>query len=256
MLTRTLAGQGSIEPTRDGWRLHLGPTTGYSNAQLDDTSGRSRRDLFHRPPVRLSLEARASSTAPGGTLGFGFWNDPFPAWGGQAGARRLLPASPRALWFFYASPPSEIPFSPGGPVSGWTAARFQGPSVPGVAVAAMGAAGWAGMSIARLRSPLLRRYWRWFAGSQSPLLDGLDSWHAYQIDWIEGSARLAVDERVVLETHGPLPGPLGLVLWIDNQWAALSNTAGLRFGVLPTLEEAWLEIRSLRLDGRPLQVSG
>ncbi len=73
---------------------------------------------------------------------------------------------------------------------------------------------------------------------------------------VRNSTRFAVDERVVLETHEPSSGPLGLVIWIDNQWAALSKTAGLRFGVLPTLEEAWLEVRSLRLDGRPLQVSG
>jgi hypothetical protein len=254
MLTRTLAGKGRIEPTTDGWRLHLGPTTGYIDAQLDDTQGRSRRKLLHQPPVRLTLEARASSPAPGGTLGFGFWNDPFPAWGGQSGARRLLPASPQALWFFYASPPSELPFSRGGPGSGWTAAAYQGPTLPGWMIAAMGAAGFAGMAIASLRARLLSQYWRWFKGSQSPPLGGLDAWHAYQIDWREETARFVVDDHLVLETHRPTPGPLGLVIWIDNQWAALSETAGLQFGVLPSQDDAWLEIRSLRLDGAPLPV--
>ena len=254
MLTRFLTGNGRIDPTTDGWRLHLGPATGYSDAQLDDTQGRWRRGLLHRPPVRLTLEARASSAEPGGTLGFGFWNDPFPAWGVQAGAKRLLPASPQALWFFYASPPSDIPFSADGPGSGWTAARFQGPALPGSVIAAMGAAGLAGMSIVRWRIPLLKMYRRWFAGSQSPLLGGLDSWHAYRIDWKKGSAYFSVDDRVVLETNTAPAGPLGLVIWIDNQWAALSASAGLRFGLLPSSEEAWLDVRSLQLNGRPLQV--
>jgi hypothetical protein len=256
MLTRFLAGNGRIEPATDGWRLCRGPTTGYCDAQLDDTQGRSRGDLLHRTPARLTIEARASAPDPGGTLGFGFWNDPFPAWGGQAGAGRLLPASPRALWFFFASPPSEIPFSADGPKAGWTAASFHGPPFPGVAMAAMGAAGLAGMSVVRLRAPLLKIYRRWFGGGQSSPLGGLDSWHTYQIDWGADSACFRVDDRVVLETHAAMSGPLGLVIWIDNQWATLSEAAGLRFGVLPSLPEAWLDVRSLRLNGRTLQVGG
>jgi hypothetical protein len=254
MLTRYLAGKGRVEPTTDGWRLRLESAAGYSDAQLDDTSGRSRRELRHRPPIRLTLEARASSPSPAGTLGFGFWNDPFPSWAGEAGARRLLPGSPRALWFFHRSSPSEIPFSLGGPGAGWTAAAYHGPAVPGLVIAAMGAGALAGMSIPRLRAPLLRRYWRWFAGRQSLPLRGLDSWHAYEIDWREDSARFLVDDRLVLEAQLPGNVPLGLVIWIDNQWAALSETAGLRFGVLPSLHDSWLEVRSLRLDGQPLEL--
>jgi hypothetical protein len=110
------------------------------------------------------------------------------------------------------------------------------------------------MSIPRLRAPLLRRYWRWFVGRQSQPLSGLDSWHAYQIDWQDESARFLVDDRLVLATHLRQSGPLGLVIWIDNQWAALSETAGLRFGVLASPQSSWLEVRSLQLNGQPLEV--
>jgi hypothetical protein len=203
----------------------------------------------------LTLEARASSASPPGTLGFGFWNDPFPAWAGEAGAGRRLPASPQALWFFHASAPSELPFSPGGPASGWTAAVLRGPSVSGLVIAAIGAAGFAGMAIPGLRRPLLRQYWRWFSGHQSARVAGLEDWRAYEIDWREDAVRFRVDDRPVLESRLSHPGPLGLVIWIDNQWAALSATAGLRFGVLPSSPGARLEIRSPRLNDRPLQLS-
>jgi hypothetical protein len=52
------------------------------------------------------MTVRACFSHPAGTLrgtaGFGFWNDPFL----MTGAR--LPALPRAIWFFYASAPSEM----------------------------------------------------------------------------------------------------------------------------------------------------
>ena len=50
-------------------------------------------------------------------------------------------------------------------------------------------------------------------------------------------------------------GPLGLVIWIDNQYAALPPTGGLRFGTLANLQPAWLEIEQLEVgsehDGIP-----
>src|SRR3990172_1748628 len=82
VLTRFTAGNGRVEATAEGWRLHLPSSSGYSDAQLDDTQGRVRHRLLHRPPLQLSLEARASGATPLGTLGFGFLNDPFPSIGG------------------------------------------------------------------------------------------------------------------------------------------------------------------------------
>ncbi|HMK09021.1 MAG TPA: hypothetical protein VK449_08345 [Anaerolineales bacterium] len=247
-LTRFLVGSGRIEPADDGWRMILPPASHYADAQLDDTHGRPRGSLPHRPPLRLTLEARASSTTPGGTLGFGFWNDPFPAWGGEGGARRRLPASPQALWFFHSSPPSHIPFARSGPESGWTAATFKGPRLPGVLVAAVGAGGLVGLTLAPFRPLLLSIYWRLFAGEQSRPLEGLGDWHRYEIHWGIESVRFLVDEQVVLETRVVPRPPLGLVIWIDNQWASLS-TSGAGFGVVASAAPAWLEVRRLRIDG-------
>jgi hypothetical protein len=252
MLKRYLAGDGRLEPTTDGWRLEVNPATGYNDAQLDDTRGRARGDFLHRPPVRLTLEARASSESAPGTLGFGFWNDPFPAW-----AERRAPAVaclPRPRLYGSSTPLRRSSRSPRAAAAGWTAAVLRGPPVAGPVIAAIGAAGLAGMAIPRLRRPLLRQYWRWFSGEQSARLTGLDAWRAYEIDWRDDAVQFRVDGLPVLDSSLSPPGPLGLVIWIDNQWAALSATAGLRFGVLPSSSGAWLELRSPRLNDRPLQL--
>ncbi len=255
MLSRFIVGAGKVEATARGWALQISPSSSYNDAQLDDTQGRPRRHLLHRPPLQLSLEARASSTSPPGTLGFGFWNDPFPSVGGQAGARRLLPALPRALWFFHASPPSDLPFSAVGEGSGWRAASLRSPAWPGPVVAMLGAALVAGMSLRPLRRAWIRQAWRIVAGAQSAPIAGLGAWQRYEIDWSRDQARFMVDGRVVLVAQNPPDGPLGLVLWIDNQWAAFSATAGLRFGIVPHAPEASFEIRDVRLDGNPIEVA-
>ena len=103
-------GGGTVDRDAGGViRLGLPPVDpGYADAQLDDTAGRPRAELRHRPPFRMRLRARVSTPRPVGTLGFGLWNDPFAFSLGFAGASRKLPAWPQALWFFYGSPPNDL----------------------------------------------------------------------------------------------------------------------------------------------------
>ena len=255
VLGKFTAGSGRVEATPNGWRLLVSASSGYSDAQLDDTQGRARRALPHRPPLKLLVEARASASSPPGTLGFGFWNDPFPAFAGETGARRLLPAMPQALWYFYSSPPSELPFAAGGAGTGWRAASLRSPVWPGAAVAALGAAAFAAMLFRPLRRTLIPLGWRAVEGAQSAPIAGLDSWRRYEIDWSVERARFSVDDRTVLEAVDPPTEALGLVIWIDNQWAALSVGAGLRFGIVPHAPGASLEIRQLSLNGNPIEVA-
>jgi hypothetical protein len=56
-----------------------------------------------------------------------------------------------------------------------------------------------------------------------------------------------VDDELVLETSlSPRP-PLGLVIWIDNQFAAWRPDGKIGFGVLKHTEPAWLEIEDIEL---------
>jgi hypothetical protein len=82
---------------------------GDTATQVDDTTA-SHGPLPWRPP--LTLRARSRFTHPAesdllGTAGFGFWNDFFM--GGR------IPTL-RAIWFFHASPPSDMRLDVGLPV--------------------------------------------------------------------------------------------------------------------------------------------
>jgi hypothetical protein len=221
---------------------------GYGDAQIDDTRRLPRGSFPWRPPLRLRLRARASHAEPPGTLGFGFWNDPFAVSLGQGGAARRLPAPPRAVWFFYASPPAELGFTPGVPGHGWKAMSLRAPAVPALLLAPAAAAALLLTRLPPLRSPVMRLALGSVAAAEALLAARLAEWHAYGIDWSPGRVRFSVDDRVVLESPSPPPGPLGFVAWIDNQYAVASPESGLRFGTLPTSDDQWLEIAGLEIE--------
>ena len=111
---------GAVVRGAEGVRLlnFAGDGRSYTNAQLDDYQTLARRDFCWRPPLRLYVRARFSHEAGRfrGTAGFGFWNDPFLMTGWR------WPALPRALWFFFASPPADMALTLDVPGWGWKAA--------------------------------------------------------------------------------------------------------------------------------------
>ena len=115
--TRWLQGAGRLEPGGSTIRLVTQDARAgdYSDAQLDDYHGLPRRKWPWQPPLKMQVRARASHSSLVGTAGFGFWNDPFTLTGG-------INALPEAVWFFYASPPSDMALVPGVPGWGWKAA--------------------------------------------------------------------------------------------------------------------------------------
>jgi hypothetical protein len=72
-------------------------------------------------------------------------------------------------------------------------------------------------------------------------------WHVYQIGWNPDDVIFSVDGVTVLQTPISPRGPLVLVIWIDNQYAALPPTGRLSFGALPNPQPAWIEISDLSL---------
>ena len=73
-------------------------------------------------------------------------------------------------------------------------------------------------------------------------------WHAYRLEWSPLRSAFWVDDELVLETSVSPRPPLGLVIWIDNQYAAFTPEGKIGFGVLKNAEPAWLEIENLSLD--------
>ena len=72
------------------------------------------------------------------------------------------------------------------------------------------------------------------------------AWHRYSLEWTAEQARLWVDDRLVLETDCVPQAPLGLVLWLDNQYAALPPDGRLGYGTLDN-PACWIEIKDLEI---------
>ncbi|MCW5876899.1 MAG: hypothetical protein KIS85_08455 [Anaerolineales bacterium] len=247
MKPRSMLG-ASVEPIADGWRLRLPPgdAGGYRLAQLDDYRGLPRRRFPHRPPWRLRLRARASAAQLPGTWGFGLWNDPFGLSLGLGGTAGRLPALPHAAWFFFASPHNHLSLRDEQPGSGCLAGGYAA-RLP----AALLAPG-------LLASPLLvwRPAARWLrrlaarAVAQDLHALPLDpsGWHAYEIEWTQAGLQFRVDSEVVLSSSLQPRPPLGLVLWVDNQYAAWRPDGSLSAGSLATPADCWVEISHLEIE--------
>ena len=73
------------------------------------------------------------------------------------------------------------------------------------------------------------------------------SWHAYEIDWQEDAAIFRLDEQNIFETKVNPQGPLGLVIWVDNQYASLPPNGRVGYGTLANEMTAWIEVDDLKL---------
>jgi hypothetical protein len=71
-------------------------------------------------------------------------------------------------------------------------------------------------------------------------------WHKYSLRWGEKRVSFEVDDALVFESSVSPKPPLGLVIWIDNQYASFTPDGKIGFGVLAN-DEAWLEIKDLDL---------
>jgi hypothetical protein len=72
-------------------------------------------------------------------------------------------------------------------------------------------------------------------------------WHSYNLVWEPGQIRFCLDEEDILQTNIVPSSPLSLVIWVDNQYAALPPKGRLRYGTLPNPQPAWMEIRDFEL---------
>ena len=229
------------------WRLSIpaGRAGSYRVAQLDDYHNLRRTDFNWQQPLSFSCEIRASGQDLPGTWGVGLWNDPF-GFGIAQGAVRLLPAFPNAAWFFFASEPNYLSFRDDVPAVGQLAGVFRSPKLPvwafipeGIVLAPLLLIPPAARWLRRLASNLIQE------DAASLTLDPRE-WHHYQIDWGEDKVSFWVDGQTVFETDCLPNGPLGLVLWIDNQYAAWGPDGRLKYGTLQS-QSAWIEIRELKV---------
>lgn len=231
------------------WRLAIppGPAGRYRLAQIDDYSRLPRRAFRWRPPFSLELQGRASAAGLPGTWGFGLWNDPFGMGLLSDGAALRLPALPNAAWFFFASPQNYLSLRDDLPAQGGLAAVFHAPPWPSpLLLPAL-----LGLPLLAL-PPAVRRLRRlgraWVSEAACALTLDPSLWHTYRLDWQPGQVRFQVDGAAVFATPLAPCGPLGLVLWVDNQYACVPPSGCVRYGMLPNPETAWIELRDLKIE--------
>src|SRR5690606_15036217 len=195
---------------------------------------------------RVRLYARASSLSIPGTWGMGLWNYPFGLSLGFSEGGFRLPTLPNALWFFHASPENYLSFNSPDTASqvheaaanGFLAQVFSSPRFHPLLIPTALAFPFSRRAARRLLGRVIRE-------------DGMHlhidptQWHSYQLEWREDGVSFGVDGKILLESSiSPRP-PLGLVIWIDNQYAAFTPEGKIGFGVLENPEPAWLEIKDL-----------
>lgn len=220
----------------------------YVVAQLDDYHGLPRRAFPWRSPCTLELRARISADGLPGTWGFGLWNDPFSFSLGLGGAARRFPALPNAAWFFYASSPNYLSFRDDLPAQGFLAATFRAPKFP-PALLALASPGLA-LGTLSATTRLLRRLLRGLIRQDAFLVPvtSLTDWHHYRLAWLAGLVTFAVDGEEIFSTAISPHGPLALVLWIDNQFAAFPPNGRIAFGSLPLSSPAHLDLAGIRIS--------
>lgn len=216
----------------------------YSNAQVDDYQGRPRRKFRWRPPLRFTVRAKFSHPAGQlkGTAGFGFWNDPFLMTGWR------WPSLPRAVWFFYSSPPSNIKLDHTAPGFGWKAATIDA-WTPRFGLLA---------PLTPLAMPLMRfdaLYQRlWPLGQQAITVNeamvsaSMTAWQTYRLDWLPERVRFWVNDDLILETNASPRGPLGFVMWFDNQYLVLTPWGKFGYGLVPSAQTQWMAINFMTID--------
>lgn len=242
---RYIVGAGALEPTGSMLRFVVADATShkYSDAQIDDYQGLPRRRFPWRPPLRLTVHARFSHPTGElrGTAGFGFWNDPFM----MTGAR--MPALPRAVWFFYGSPPSNLKLDLDAPGHGWKIA-----TIDALRPAALLLAPIAPLAVLLMNiRPFYRALWppiqRAINVQEAMVEVDMTEWHTYILEWGVERASFRVDGEPALENAPSPRGPLGFVMWLDNQYMVATPQGRFWWGLLDVPGREWMEVDSLAI---------
>lgn len=235
-------GGGRLIVGGEGLRFAVAGATArrYANAQIDDYTGLARADFPWRPPLRMTVTARAGASLLG-TAGFGFWNAPLSPLG------RVIPVLPAAVWFFYAAPPADMPLARGVPGSGWKAATID----------ATTRRAWAWAPAAPLVL-LANRHPRWYAAiwprvqralavSEALIAPPDEHFREYSLEWRADSARFWIDGQIVHETDCAPRGPLGFVAWVDTQWLIATPRGVFGWGLHAVPAVQWMDIARVRI---------
>ncbi len=210
-----------------------------SDAEIDDHRTAPRWNLKWNPPLTMTIRARFSHPAGelAGTAGFGFWNDPFD-WVGN------VESPPNALWFFYASPHSDMAFVRDVAGHGWKAGMLNGGKADRLTMAV-------GNFVFKI--PGMSKFvfalaeTRMNAAEHVMSLD-MTQWHEYILEWGIREAIFRVDGREVLRVKNPPRVPLGFVAWVDNNATSMGPGKDFDFKRIAINQRQWMELSCVRIE--------
>ena len=244
-LNTFVRGNGVLEPLGQTLRFKNNPTTEdqYTNAQIDDYQKLSRHQFLWRPPLKMQVRARFSHPdgVLKGTAGFGFWNDPFM----MTGVRR--PTLPKAVWFFYASPPSNMKLDSHVPGFGWKAATIDVWHWPFFVLVPL-----APLAVPLMNVPALYRLC-WPVGQRAirvqeqQIVASMTDWQTYELTWQKEEICFFVNKNLILSGRMVPNGPLGLVVWFDNQYMIVTPWGQFGYGLIETSQTQWMELDHLTI---------
>lgn len=234
-------GQVTYHPDHIVCQLPAHTDQHYHNAQIDDYAATRPPQFQWSAPLELSLTAQFSHPLDQmiGTAGFGFWNHPLMP--------HRVPRVPRAVWFFFASPPSNMALAQGVAGYGFKTATFDA-----LNPLFLGLAPLTPLGFLLMRVPVLYRR-LWPVGQHALRVDehllthDITQPHTYRLRWLKNAVEFAVDEQIVHTARYAPRGKLGFVAWLDNQYAIITPQGQLGFGVLarPTLQ--YLQLSDIRI---------
>ena len=219
---------------------------GYGDAQIDDYGlvQNGRKNYPWQRGVQMQLRARFSHGLDElqGTAGFGFWNAPF----GDPTVK--YPALPQTVWFFFGSPPNNLPLAMQGKGNGWFASTLDATTRQAKWLLPLAPLVLLGNQNGRIRDKIWPNVRERLGISFAPLAMDMTVWHDYRLQWQDEGCSFWVDGRLILQTSHSPQGPLGFVCWLDNQYMIVTNRGRLGWGILPLPETQWMEIADLRID--------
>ncbi len=221
---------------------------GYSDAQIDDygsADGNQKHPGFlWRPGTTMCIEARFSHSVDNlmGTAGFGFWNAPFA----DPTVRRL--ALPQATWFFFGSPPTNLPLAPDKPGSGWFAATLDAGALSALMTIPIAPIVILLNQFKGIRKRVWPKIQQWLGMGYAQMELDMRQWHTYRLEWRLDGCTFIVDDECILETKQSPRGPLGFVCWLDNQYMVAKANGRFASGTLATQQKQWLEVEMAGIE--------
>lgn len=233
----------SIKNTEGTYRLTVNPNEkkSYRNAQIDDYRNLKRKEFKWTAPLVFSCSAKLNCEDTfKGTLGFGFWNDPFLMTGWR------IPSLPQALWFILLSKPSSFPTSVKAE-AGLKAMSLNAKTITYLLCLPFQLLMMPFMTIKKIRDTYYPFFLRKVQANETPLNINLKEWHDFKIKWLKDKILFYIDGDSVAVHKLKLKSPQGLVIWIDNQYLSLKPNGILKWGSLALEHEQSLELKDVHI---------